>query len=70
MRTLKDVTPTRAANHGYAARFVEEPFEEGALIVQFEYRFGQNCYDAVVRQREDRPGDQFHRENVLCGIGR
>lgn len=63
-RTMKDVTPTRYENHGYAARFVEDPFEDGALVVEFRYRFGQNCYDMVVRIRED--AEPFHREVELC----
>lgn len=64
-RRMEDVTPTRYENHPYAARFVERPFEDGALIVEFRYRFGEG-YDMVVMVRED--AEPFHREVELCRI--
>lgn len=67
-RTLTDVTPTRFLNHGYAARFIEEPFQHGSIIVEFEYRFGQNCYDARVYEREDYGDPKRMSERFLCRV--
>ncbi len=64
-RTMEDVTSTRAEH--YTHRFVERPFVNGALTIEFQHRIGQNCYDAIVRQRRDRDG-QYFTEDLVCRI--